>query len=177
MVSFKSFIKVLLVIAFFSNFAFAEKKEIVVEPVGLKVLVEPEKEAFYVNEPITFYVKPNKDCYFYVFYYYENEKTAKMIFPNKLDKKNKLKANKEIQIPKKSQFVGDKPAVEKFTLVVSTSRLKDDDLIIFKNEDEKGFSFVQGKEAEDFMKDIIVSASSLKKRELAILELNVKIIK
>ena len=102
-----------------------ETKDIHVLPVPktegappLDVKFTTQKSVYQVNEPIQFDVKLSKSAYVYLFS--TRSDNATLIYPNKLDKAQKIAANKTTSLPVRSQFVSDRPGTERLVLVAST---------------------------------------------------------
>ena len=106
-------------------YADTDVKQVFIRSSKLKVLqFKTDKKAYEVNEPITITVKLNKDAYVYLFNIDRETGETYMIFPNKYARNNRFKGSKTFKLPNnaKWEIVSNKPGVEEFMLVASTSK-------------------------------------------------------
>ena len=137
------------------------------------------QESYKVGEPIRFKVKANKDAYLYIFYLTKDKKLAKLLYPNKLDKNNRLKADKVriVPDPEKSEFTADAEGEEKLVFVLSTKKLSTDTLLLLNQTDSRGYSYTEGENVDKLLKDLQVlhTEGKKKKKEIWVGEVVVKI--
>ena len=149
-----------------------ETKDILVLPLPktegappLDVKFTSQKSVYQVNEPIQFDVKLSKSAYVYLFS--TRADNATLIYPNKLDKAQKITANKTTSLPVRSQFVSDRPGTERLVLVASTEPLN--------LQTTKGlsgdFDSISTNEVDDIMKNIRVEPVG--KAEKQVVEMDV----
>ena len=92
----------------------------------LRVVLEPTKDAFVVDEPIRFRVRGNKEFFFYLFSIDNETEQATLILPsNEGQRENKYPANRTLPVPNRDEpdFLSDTPGRETLVMVASTRYL------------------------------------------------------
>jgi hypothetical protein len=134
---------------------------------SLDVKFTTQKSVYQVNEPIQFDVKLSKSAYVYLFS--TRSDNATLIYPNKLDKAQKIAANKTTSLPVRSQFVSDRPGTERLVLLASTEPIN--------LQTTKGltgdFDNIALNEVDDILKNVRVE--SVGKAEKQVTEMDVVI--
>lgn len=143
----------ILALLFVVGGVYAKDKDIRVEgKEQLEVDFKAGSESYKVDEPISFRVKTNKNAYIYVVNVTGQGEDVTLLFPNKYEEANKVKANKEITIPAKSVFKSDREGMEHVVIAATTKKLD------LQTKGIKGSKFFGVKRAkfEKIMKDIRV---------------------
>ena len=92
----------------------------------LRVVLEPTKDAFAVDEPIRFRIRGNKEFFFYLFSIDNETEQATLILPSKEgQQENKYPANRTLPVPNRGEpdFLSDTPGRETLVVVASTRYL------------------------------------------------------
>ena len=92
----------------------------------LRVVLEPTKNAFVVDEPIRFRMRGNKEFFFYLFSIDNETERATLILPSKEgQRENKYPANRTLPVPNRGEpdFLSDTPGRETLVMVASTRYL------------------------------------------------------
>ena len=92
----------------------------------LKVVLEPTKDAFNVDEPIRFKVRGNKEFFLYLFSIDGEADQATLILPSKEgQRENKYPANRTLPVPNRGEpdFLSDTPGRETLVMVASVRYL------------------------------------------------------
>lgn len=147
-----------------------QAKQIIVEPKKLEVSIKPTKEKFKVGEEIYFNIKSNKKVYLYIFSVMDEDEVA-AIFPNIDDKENRIEADKNIKLPKKSIFKSEREGKERFIFIASVEKISQLNMV----ERFPGKNLIKGDEAENFKKDIAVYQKPKPESELFMDELTIEI--
>lgn len=141
-------------------------------PIGRELQVQfvSVKDAYSVDEPISFVIKTNKAAYCYLFNVNDELKKATMLFPNKYESANQLDAGVQTLIPsRKTVFKADRAGVEHLLLLVSTKPLT----VPAQKEVGDGFHQVEKSLVDNAVKEIRVEPRQQEER--VVKELDIRI--
>lgn len=139
----------------------------------------PASKKVKVGEPIKVAFKLKHKAYIYLIAVSEKNDKAYMILPNKYEGYNLYKPNTHYVVPERSadyKFISDSDGKETIYLIASTHKQSFESLLNkFGSEKAGHFRTTSAKNAQKFMKDIIVVPANASKKKVEVRKLEVEV--